>query len=256
MYYAKDIGFNLTVKPEILDEVLPVVRASAAGVQPDGDDVDDVSVGVETAPMANLKPLDDMDEDDDVPEVPTMFGCVGCACAKPACMATVNGMEFAMLDAKYAFIGAALGSGFDNTTELHVMNYCKAMESDNKEKWFAAMKEEHERMVKNKVWRAVPPSEVPKGEKIISSTLTNKKKSNGTYRAQLNARGFQQIPGVHYDPKTVAAPVTNDITIQIVMVLMIMANWFGELLNVKGAFLHGQFGEQEKALHDHGKLVW
>jgi hypothetical protein len=44
MYYAKDIGFNLTVEPEILDEVLPVVRASAAGVQPNGDDVVDVSV--------------------------------------------------------------------------------------------------------------------------------------------------------------------------------------------------------------------
>jgi hypothetical protein len=51
-----------------------------------------------------------------------------------ACMATVNVMEYAMLDAKCAFLGAALGGGFDNTTELHVMNYCKAMEPDDKEK--------------------------------------------------------------------------------------------------------------------------
>jgi hypothetical protein len=49
-----------------------------------------------------------------------------------------------------------------------------------------------------------------------------------------------------YDPKSVAAPVTNDITIWIVMILMIMATWVGELLDVKGAFLHGQFGEREK----------
>jgi hypothetical protein len=76
MYYAKDIGFNVTVKPEILDEVLPVVQASAAGVQPDGDDVNDVSVGVETAPMVNLRPLDDVEEDDGVPEVCTLSGCV------------------------------------------------------------------------------------------------------------------------------------------------------------------------------------
>jgi hypothetical protein len=47
----------------------------------------------------------------------------------------------------------------------------------------------------------------------------------------------------------VAAPVTNDITIRIVMILMIMAMWMGELLDVKGAFLHGQFGEREKPLH-------
>jgi hypothetical protein len=79
MFYAKDIGFNLTVEPEILDEVLPVVRASAAVVQPDGDDVNNVSVGMETAPMANLRPLDDMEEDDEVPEVHTMSGCVVCA---------------------------------------------------------------------------------------------------------------------------------------------------------------------------------
>jgi hypothetical protein len=73
-----------------------------------------------------------------------------------ACMATINGMEYAMLDAECAFIGAALGGGFDNTTELHVMKYREAMESDNKEKWLVAMKEEHERMVKNKVWKAIP----------------------------------------------------------------------------------------------------
>jgi hypothetical protein len=67
------------------------------------------------------------------------------------CMATFNGMEFAMLDAKYAVIGGTLGGGFDNTTELHVTNYCKVMELDNREKRLVAMKEEHDCMVKNKV---------------------------------------------------------------------------------------------------------
>jgi hypothetical protein len=56
-------------------------------------------------------------------------------------------------------------------------------------------------------------------------------------------------PGSAHDPKTLAAPVTNNMTIQIVMILMIMATWFGKLLEVKGAFLHGQFGECEKPLH-------
>jgi hypothetical protein len=111
------------------------------------------------------------------------------------------------------------------------------------------MKEEHERMVKNKVWKAIPPSEVPKGKKIILLTWAYKKKLNNTYCARPNARGFQQISGVHYDPKSVVAPVTNDITIRIVMILMIMATWVGELLDVKGEFLHGQFGERMKPLH-------
>jgi hypothetical protein len=95
-------------------------------------------------------------------------------------MSTVKGVE-------YALIGAALGGGFDNTTELHVMNYREAMASAEKDKWVAAMDEEHQQMVHHKVWKAIPPSEVPKDSKIITTTWSNKKKSNGTYRARLNA---------------------------------------------------------------------
>ena len=68
-----------------------------------------------------------------------------------------------------------------------------------------------------------------------------KKKANGTYRARLNARGYEQVDGVHYDSHNISAPVTNDVTICIVLVLMIMAGWVGELLDIKGAFLHGEF---------------
>jgi hypothetical protein len=93
-----------------------------------------------------------------------------------ACMATVKGMEYAMMNAEYAFIGALQGGGLNNTTKIHVMNNKEVMESDDKEKWLEAMKEEHEQMVKNKVWKAIPPSEVPKGEKIILLTWANKKK--------------------------------------------------------------------------------
>jgi hypothetical protein len=32
-------------------------------------------------------------------------------------------------------------------------------------------------------------------------------------------------------------------------ILMLMAAWFGELLDVKGAFLHGDFRRREKPLH-------
>ena len=68
-----------------------------------------------------------------------------------------------------------------------------------------------------------------------------KKKANGTFRARLNARGFMQVDGVHYDSANISAPVTNDVTIRIVLVIMLMASWVGELLDIKGAFLHGDF---------------
>jgi hypothetical protein len=196
----------MVLDDDLVEDIQLVQYATVAGLSPGGKDGDEVSIGNETAPVDNLQPLDDTDSDDDdveAPEVRTKSGRtirapsrliseIGTmatsnyeiALSQPeynfysvmtqlnedvgelACMATVNGMEYAMMDAEYAFIGAALGGGFDNTTELYVMNYKEAMESDDKEKWLAAMKEEHERMVKKKVWKAIPPSEVPKGEKI------------------------------------------------------------------------------------------
>jgi hypothetical protein len=71
------------------------------------------------------------------------------------------------------------------------------------------------------------------------------KKSTGKLRERLNARGFKQVEGVHYDRKSTHAPVTNAGTIQIVLILMIMANWQGQIVEVKGAFLYGEFKDGE-----------
>jgi hypothetical protein len=80
-----------------------------------------------------------------------------------------------------ALIGAAgIGGGFINTEELHVMNYNEAIKSE-KDKWDYAVKEEHDRMVNNKVWESVPIDEIPEGTKILTSAWAMKKKSNGTY---------------------------------------------------------------------------
>jgi hypothetical protein len=57
-------------------------------------------------------------------------------------------------------------------------------------------------MVKNQAWRAVPKKDVPKNAKVMSSTWATKKKSNGTYLARLNARGYEQVDGIHYDSST------------------------------------------------------
>ena len=55
-------------------------------------------------------------------------------------------------------------------------------------------------------------------------TWASKKKSNGTYCGQLNARGFEQIAEKHFDPTSTAAPMMNDTTIKIVLALMLLDN--------------------------------
>jgi hypothetical protein len=51
----------------------------------------------------------------------------------------------------------------------------------------------------------------------------------------------EQVDGKHYDEDSKFAPIVNDVTIHIVLVLLIMAGWYAELINDEGAFLHGVF---------------
>ena len=48
-------------------------------------------------------------------------------------------------------IGAGIGEGIKHTAELHVLNYRNAMAGPDREQWKKAIKEEHDRMVENKV---------------------------------------------------------------------------------------------------------
>ena len=129
--------------------------------------------------------------------------------------------EDCQLDHELAGVGAGLGGGFVNTNKLKVMKFDEAMRTD-KEGWTKAVKEEHDRMVENKVWQPVKVKDVPKGAKILTSTWACKQKANGVKWARMNGRGYEQVDGVHYDSLSVHSPVTNDIIIRIVFVLSLM----------------------------------
>ena len=100
---------------------------------------------------------------------------------------------------EFACVGAGIGGGFGNTEELKPLKYKEAMASNDKAKWAEAVKKEFNNMKDYEVWKAVPKEEVPEDAKILTSTWAMKKKANGTFRARLNARGFEEIDGVHYD---------------------------------------------------------
>ncbi len=73
-------------------------------------------------------------------------------------------------------------------------------------------------------------------------------KSNGVLCGRINVRGFKQVEGQHYDNTTISLPVTNAATIRIVLTLMVMSGMIAHVVNVKGAFLHGDF-ENGKNIH-------
>ena len=79
-------------------------------------------------------------------------------------------------------------------------------------------------MVKNNVFEVVKRADLKPGTKEIDSTWACKKKGNGTLRGGLNARGYKQIYGRHYDGFSIHAPVTHVSSIRIVLTLLLMGN--------------------------------
>ena len=119
------------------------------------------------------------------------------------------------IEPDFACVGAGIGGGFSDTSELHVMKYDEAMQmADEKEveEWHDAVAEEKERMDQHGVFKAVPVEDVPKGSKILTSTWAMKKKANGKKRA-----------------------------IMLLLTLIVMLDWAAELCDVNGAFLLGDF---------------
>ena len=143
-------------------------------------------------------------------------------------------------------VGAGLGGGFQNTTELHVMTYDQAMNQADWAEWVQSVDKEHERMVTNRVFRPMHIDDIPEWATVLTTTWAMKKKANGTYRARMVARGFEQIDGEHYDKDDTSSPVVSEITIRICLVLMLMAGYYAEVIDVCGAFLLGTFDPQHK----------
>ena len=138
---------------------------------------------------------------------------------------------------EFANVGAGLGGGFENTKELCVMKYEEAVSGPDGKEWEEEIDNKHARFTKNKVCKVVPRNQVPKGVKPLDTTWACKKKSNGTRRGRLNARGFKQVEGIHYDgSSSIHSPVTNAATIQIILIMMLISD-------VHGAFLHGLFSD-------------
>ena len=67
-------------------------------------------------------------------------------------------------------------------------------------------------------------------QKLVSSQLQT-----------VEACGYEQNDGKHYNKDEKLAPVINDMTIDIILILMIMGRLWSELMEVKGAFLLGEF---------------
>ena len=145
---------------------------------------------------------------------------------------------------EYGCVGAGIRSGTQNTNELKVIGYDEAMQHEDRKQWLNSINNEHDRMIKNKVWIVTKKKDVPKNVDIIDSTWAMKKKVNGQYRARLAARGFKQTHGKSFEYHDISSPVVvHDITVHIVLTILLMSGWVAHIVDVNGAFLLGEFRE-------------
>ena len=110
------------------------------------------------------------------------------------------------------------------------------MQRKDKNEWMNSINEEHNRMLKNKVWMVVKKKDVPKNADTIDSTWAMKKNANVQYHARLAALGFKQTYGKSFEYHDISSPVVHDITVCIVLTILLMTGWAAHIVDVNGAF--------------------
>jgi len=120
----------------------------------------------------------------------------------------------------------------------------QAMENDNSEKWFNAMKEELKSMDDNQVWDLVelPESYKQVGCKWVFKTKRDSKGNIERYKARLVAKGFTQKDGIDY--KETFSPVSKKDSLRIILALVAHYDLELHQMDVKTAFLNGDLEEE------------
>jgi hypothetical protein len=97
-------------------------------------------------------------------------------------------------------------------------------------------------MNSRKVWEHKQRSEIPKERRLVGCKWVFKIKRNGTFCARLVAQGFTQIPGVDFTESY--APVVNDVTFRLTLVIVMVCKLNRKIMDVETAFLHGILEEE------------
>jgi Reverse transcriptase (RNA-dependent DNA polymerase) len=114
-------------------------------------------------------------------------------------------------------------------------------DKDKQQKWQTAIRKEFNDMTTKEVWIKKQSHEIPNDRKPIGSKWVFKEKKDGTHRSRLVGLGYSQIPGVDYSENY--APVINDVTYRILLLILLIFNFESRVVDVETAFLYGKLEE-------------
>lgn len=123
------------------------------------------------------------------------------------------------------------------------INFQKAIQSPNAQKWINAMNDEFKSMKDNDVWDLVPLPEgfKPIGCKWIFKTKRDSKGNVERYKACLVAKGYTQKEGIDY--KETFSRVSLKDSFRIIMALVAHFDLELHQMDVKTVFLNGDIDE-------------
>jgi Reverse transcriptase (RNA-dependent DNA polymerase) len=130
----------------------------------------------------------------------------------------------------------------DQEPEPNIKGSYEAKSSTEWQKWWEAMCTEFKNMEEKKVWKIYKKTEIPSGRKLIGNRWVYALKDDGRYRARTVAKGFSQIPGQDFQENF--APVVNDTTFHLALVLKILFHLDAGQFDIETAFLYGELDEE------------
>ena len=77
---------------------------------------------------------------------------------------------------------------------------------------------------------------------LVGCKWVFKHKKNGVYYAYFCTLGYSPIPGIDFTANY--SPVINNITFCILLVLIVINNWYSKVINIQTAFLYGKLDKE------------
>lgn len=121
-------------------------------------------------------------------------------------------------------------------------SFYDAMKTPEASLWRAAADKEMDSLHELKVYKLVPRSTVPPGQKIINSKWVLKRKADNSYKARVVAQGWNQVHGL--DCGNTFAPVCRLQSVRMVLAIAVEMDWEVIQLDVKTAFLYADIEEE------------
>jgi hypothetical protein len=113
------------------------------------------------------------------------------------------------------------------------------LDEGQRAKWHEAINHQQRiflNLKKRKVWMKIKHKDIHGGRQLVKDCWVWNIKRNEFFCAHLVACGYSQVPGLDYDKNF--APMINDVAYRIMLILKILWDLKGIIIEVKGAFLH------------------